>query len=103
METSHIAYFKIKMSQNIFVLNRVKEVLNKETMKILYSLLIIPYLIYCIEVWGNTYQKNIKALSVLQKRAIRIIHKVNYREHTSKLFAKSRILKIEDLVKFQKH
>lgn len=97
----HIAHIKRKICQNIFVLNKVKEVLNKETMKILYSSLIVPYFIYCIEVWGNTYQINIKPLSILQKRAIRIIHKVNYREHTSKLFAKSRILKLEDLVKFQ--
>jgi len=56
----HIAYIRRKNPKIFFVLNRVKEVLNKETMKILYSSLITPHLIYCIEVWGNTYQTNIK-------------------------------------------
>jgi len=66
----HIAYIRRKNPKIFFVLNRVKEVLNKETMKILYSSLITPHLIYCIEVWGNTYQTNIKPVILFRTYSV---------------------------------
>ncbi len=56
---------------------------------------------FCIEVWGNTYMSNIKPLFVLQKRAVRIIHNVDFREHTKGLFIKSGLLKLKELIELQ--
>lgn len=78
----HVSYVKKKVSKNIFILNKVKYVLDCKTMRMLYCSLIQPYLSYCAEVWGNTYMSNIMPLLLLQKRAIRIIHKVTFGEHT---------------------
>ena len=48
--------------------------------------------------WGNTYPNNIKPLSILQKRAIRLITFSKFDEHTSPLFKITGILKFFDLV-----
>ena len=98
---SHIAHVKKKMSKSIFILNKVKHVLDSEAMRTLYCSLVSPYLSYCAEVWGNTYVTTVNPLYMLQKRAIRIIHKAHYREHTNRLFIKSRVLKLEEIVKLQ--
>ena len=90
---SHVSYVKKKLSKNIFILNKVKYVLDCKTMRMLYCSLILPYLCYCAEVWGNTYMSNIMPLFLLQKRAIRIIHKVKFGEHTNSLFIKSGLLR----------
>jgi len=65
---------------------------------------------YFVEVWGNTYKTNTHPIFILQKRAIRIIHKTAYkrairiihktayREPTNPLFIKLKILKFKDLI-----
>lgn len=98
---AHIAHVKSKVSKNIFILNKVKFLLNCKVLRILYCSLILPYFSYCVEIWGNTYISNIKPLFLLQKRAVRIIHKAGYREHTSSLFIKSGLLKLKDLIELQ--
>lgn len=53
-----------------------------------------------MEVWGNNYQCTIQALFKLQKRAMRIIHKVGFLEHSNKLFIQSKLFKIHDIIKY---
>ena len=61
-----------------------------------------PHLTYGILAWGNATQANLKKIIVLQKRAIRIIHKVPYNDgHTEPLHKKSKILKLGDQYKFE--
>ena len=98
---AHIDQVKSKLSKNIFVLNKAKYMLNYKAMKILYCSLILPYLSYCTTVWGNTYSTSMTPLFLLQKRAVRLIHNVGYREHTKRLFIESRLLKLNDLNKLQ--
>ena len=62
----------------------------------LYYAMIHPYLTYGILAWGNSTQANLKKIIVLQKRAIRIMHKVPYNGHTEPLLKKSKILKLRD-------
>ena len=67
------------------------------TSKISKSSLVQSHLQYGIQAWGNA--ATISKLTVLQKRAIRIINQINYRGHTDPLFKSERILKITDLYK----
>ena len=64
----------------------------------MYCSFILPYITYSIEVWGNTYKTNTNPIFILQKRAIRIINKTNYREPTNQLFIQLKTLKFKDLV-----
>uniref|UniRef100_A0A8C6MEW6 Reverse transcriptase domain-containing protein n=1 Tax=Nothobranchius furzeri TaxID=105023 RepID=A0A8C6MEW6_NOTFU len=95
---SHIKYIKQKISKSIGILNKVKGFLEISTLQTLYYSFILPYLTYCIEVWGNTYKTNTNPLFLLQKKVLRILYKANPREHTNKYFVLSKIMKFKDLV-----
>ena len=60
--------------------------------------MILPYLSYCSEIWGNTYESSLAKLKVLQKRAIRIIGGLQKHQHTSETFASLKCLKFNDLI-----
>lgn len=95
----HIKHVQSKVSKSIAVINRVKHLLQNDALRILYCSMILPYLTYCVEIWGNNYKSSIHPLVILQKRAVRIIHKAGYRDHTNCLFLESKLLKFSDLVK----
>lgn len=82
-------------------MSKCRFLLDEKTLLILYSSLILPYISYCSEVWGNTYNSHVQILYRLQKRAIRVVHNVGYRDHTNALFLKSKTLKLDDLIKFK--
>ena len=56
---------------------------------------------YCSEIWGGTYDSNIKALILLQKRAIRVVCKCSKNYHTNILFSKLSTLKLKDIKKYK--
>lgn len=88
------------MSRCIAVLNKAKHALDHKSLRTLYCTLVLPYLIYCVEVWGNNYMTTIHPLLILQKKAIRIIHGAGYRDHTNSLFLQSKLIKFKDMVDF---
>lgn len=90
LEISHIC---TKLLRSISVLAKAHH--------FLFCSLILPYFTYCTEVWGITYKNSLQPIFILQKRAIRIIHKVDFLEHTNPLFYTSKIIKFHDIVEFQ--
>lgn len=58
-----------------------------------FNSLLWAYLNCCSVIWGNTYKTSLQLLCILQKRAIRIIHKAHHHKHTNQLFLKSKPLK----------
>ena len=98
---SHINYIRGKISKSVAILYKVQYFLNKSSLYILYCSFILPYMNYCVEVWGNTYKTNTEPIFILQKRAIRIINKTTYREPTNQLFIELKTLKFKDLVDYK--
>ena len=49
-------------------------------------------------VWCSTYATNVKPLEILQKRTIRIINFAKFDAHTTPLFAKFKLLKLQDII-----
>ena len=94
----HINYIKAKIAKSIAILYKVKDILNKSSLYMLYCSFILPYISYCLEVWGNAYKTTTNPVFILQKRAIRIVSKVAYREPSNQLFIKLKALKFKDLV-----
>ena len=79
-------------------MNIVKLVLTSFALYSLYCTLVMPYLTYCCEVWGNNYKTCIQSLFILQKRTIRIIClNTNYKCHTKPLFYQLRSLNVFDI------
>ena len=84
------------------MMNRVRHVLTSSALYSLYCTLVMPmvmpYLTYCCEVWGNNYKTRIQSLFILQKRAIRICLNTNYKCHTKPLFYQLRSLNVFDTI-----
>ena len=67
----------------------------------LYNSLVIPYLTYCTEVWGNTYKTHLKPLFLKQKKAIRIVNIAKYLEYSDALFKTLNTLPLLSLIKLR--
>ena len=63
--------------------------------------LILSLLQYCTLLWANSYHSHLHKLRLLQKKAIRIISNTDYLAHSSKLFLNLKLLKRDDIMKFQ--
>ena len=96
----HISVIKTKVAKNVSIMNRVKHCLINYALYSLYCTLILSYLNYCCEIWGNTYKSRIHPLYIMQKRAIRICGNSDYRAHTRPIFYQLKTLCLPDMVNF---
>ena len=56
----HIGLVENKVSKGIGILYKMKDKLDNKSLNMLYSTLILPYINYCSEIWGNTYIQALK-------------------------------------------
>ena len=66
-------------------------------MKTLYYTLVYAYFHYCNIIWANNYPSRLTRIEILQKRAVRIIAKIQYRDSTVNFFKELKILKIKEI------
>ena len=97
---NHISNVCEKLSKSIGIMFRIRDFIPNFCLRNLYFNLIHPYLIYCLPIYGATYDTHLQPLILLQKRAIRLISNAGYLDNTEPLFKLQRILKINDLYKF---
>ena len=95
----HINYISNKISKTIAILRLLKYTFPKHILKTLYMSLIQPYLNYCNIIWGAADKTTLEPLIILQKKAIRIINRVHYLEHTEPLFTSMKILTLTQTYK----
>ena len=81
------------------MLFRLNDVLPTDALKTLYSTLLVPHLMYGIEIWYGILKSNDERLFKLQKKSIRAINCLPYAAHTNEYFKNMNLLKIEDLYK----
>jgi len=85
----------------IYVIYKVKHMLENNHLYMSYGSLILPYLSYACEIWRNTYKSQLHTLMLLWKKAIRNIAKSYYLDHMHPLFVQSKCLKCLDIVKLK--
>ena len=90
---SHIDYIANKISKNNGVLRRIKHIVPRHILKLIYFALIHPHLNYGTLLWGY----NLERIENLQKKAVRIITHSYTLAHTENLFKQLQILKIQDI------
>ena len=95
---AHILYIKNKISKSIGIIYKIRHFLDKRSLRNMYFTFIYPYLIYCLEIWGNTYETHLNPLIKIQKRSIRTITFSHYQDHTGPLFDRLNILDLKKLV-----
>ena len=100
--SGHINYvLKKKIARNGGILYRIRDNLNHNACLNYYNSFILPFLTYNILCWGNTTSNHITPLFLQQKRIIRTMTKSSYLEHTSPLFKRLSLLKLDDIYKFE--
>ena len=67
--------------------------------KTIYYTLAYPHFIYCNLLWASTSCSNLRPLTIIQKRLIRTIGQLRYRDHTNLKFAEYKILKFNEICK----
>ena len=97
---SQISCISKKIKRSIGILSKLRYYVDLSILIKLYYALIYPFLIYGIITWGNTYPTTIQPLSLLQKKAVRIMTFSKFDEHSSPLFKKLNIIKLSDLIKY---
>jgi hypothetical protein len=97
----HINYIKKKMAKGIGILCKAKRRLESDSLKTLYYSFIYPYITYCVEVWGCIYKSNLQPIISMQKKVVKIISFSSYREKSTPLFLKLKILNIFQLVYYK--
>ena len=76
---------------------KARKYFDQKTLLNLYYTFIYPYIVYCNHIWGQTYDKYIEKVSVLQRRVIRIIAGVNRRTNTDIYYEKCQILYVKHI------
>jgi len=88
-----------KLNKKVGLLSRLRYFLPSTTLKLLFNSLILPHFLYCLEVWGFTYDTHLDQLELIHKKCIRIITKSSYLAHTRELYERNQILPFPDLIR----
>ena len=87
---------KNKIAKSNVILYKIRNFLDKKTLTHLYNS--FPYLIYGVEVWGNTNAVHLAPLIKIQKKVVRTIIFSHYLAHTEPIFDTLNILNFSNLV-----
>jgi hypothetical protein len=99
--TEHINHVVKRISSGSYAINSAKRFLSTDNLRLLYHSLVHSHLSYGTILWGAAYQYKLHRLEIIQKRCIRNVCNLSYNEHTSPLFRKLAIPKLEDIYKLQ--
>ena len=92
----HINKVESIICRNIGLIRRAQYMLDSRCLLLLYNALVLPFLNYCLQIWGNSYTTNLYNLIIAPKKILRIIDHAGYRDHTSPIFKKYQVLKFTD-------
>ena len=95
---SHVNSMCSKISRSIYCLNQVKHFLDTNCLKLIYFSHIHSHLNYCSNIFSLLSTKHLNRVTILQKKAIRIVCKTGYRSHTNPLFLRTGILPFKDII-----
>ena len=70
---NHVDHIAKKISSGIAVIKRLKFIVDKDTLILVYNAIVKPHFDYCSEVWDTLGLCNSKRLQKLQNRAARVI------------------------------
>ena len=98
--SNHIKFITNKLAKSTGVFYCIKDFLDTQARLKFYYGFVYPYIAYNIIVWGSTYRSHLNPLILQQKRIIRLIANADRLEHTSPLFYRYNILKVEDVYRY---
>ena len=98
--SSHIQYITSKLSKSLGILYKIRDSLPIQARINYYYAYMYPYVTYNITSWGGTCEIHLHSLNILHKRIIKTICGNRKFDHTSPLFYKLRLLKLNDIYRY---
>ena len=98
---THIDQIAVKIAKGLGAMGRVRNIVPNSVLLTLYQTMIYPYLTYCNLVWGSARATSLHKLVCLQNRAVRLVTRANFRSSCDPLYARCKLLKLCDIIKFQ--
>ena len=95
--SSHLGHISNKISKGIGTITKVRKVFDTSTLMSLYNSLILPYIMYCVHVWGSAYETHLRQLMTLQNKIVKLIAGVPRRTNADALYVKLNILPLKKL------
>jgi hypothetical protein len=90
----HIAKVAKKLIRAAGIIAKIRHFVNRNTVKLIYYVLVYPYLIYGNLTWGNTYKNRIQTIMNIQKKIVRLMAFKSYFDHSEPIFKDLNILNI---------
>ena len=87
MESTN-SIIKSKLVKTTSIIYKSRCLLDVKSKSVLYFSLVMPYINYCSEIWGNMYRYNLWSLFSLQ-----IIYGTKVQDHTNNLFINLNVIK----------
>ena len=87
-----ISYIKNKITKGMGIILKARKVLKKKVLLQLYHSFVTPYLIYCLEIWGNASDIHLQPLITTHTKIVRIITFSSYCSHKNILFKHLNVL-----------
>ena len=81
---NHKTYIKKKISRNLGILYKCRRIMDKNDLLGMYNCFVLPYLLYCLPVWGGSVNKD-DIIVKIQNRVLRVICKTKRSEEAWKL------------------
>ena len=96
--SGHISKLKSKLNSGLYALSSCNKIVPIKIRKTKYSSLVESHLRFGSIIYGAANPKLLEPISVMQRKAIRLVARASYNAHTDELFKKYRFLKYDDLV-----
>ena len=93
--SAHVDHIFKKVASGLAILRKVREILDFDTLIIIYQSIIQPYFDYCAQVWGCLGKTLAAKVQKLQNRAFRIITRENYTTRSADILKKLGIPNLE--------
>jgi hypothetical protein len=93
----HIDLLCIKISKHIYLLSVLSKFLQTENLLRIYYGIVFSNINYGIVLWGSAPKVYLNRIFILQKKAVRSVFKLNYRDSCRQYFVNYRILTVYGL------
>ena len=96
----HINQLSIKLSRANGILSKLRHYVPLNSLLQVYYAIFHSYLFYGCAIWGQASENLKDTIRILQKKCLRTITFSDFRCHSSPLFSSLKLLKVDDIVKF---
>ena len=97
----HKIYIKTKISKNIGIINKCRKILNLKDVLSMYNCFVLPYLSYCLPLWGSLEVQNSDIVKKAQNKVVRLMANTKRTHKAWDKLIDLNILPIDDLYKLE--